>query len=291
MKQKRQSIIPVHRMDVQSPLGIEFSYMELMDDYVEIRMESRKSEIHRDDYYIFLFLETGNAVFTVDFRETGCEDGTVFYIRPGQVHFISSIRDVKGWFLAIDAMLVENDYKNLFEWIFPTQKPIRLNRDVMTRMNKTAYLLDSAMQTPSTVFSNAIISSLANVFIGIIAEQYSKDENLERNKSRSALITYQFKKMLSENFKTIKSPSEYAKRLNYSLSHLNKSVKSVTGFPVSYWIHQQVILEAKRLLYYTNLDVKEIAFVLGYEDHTYFSRLFSKTIGMSAIALRLKFHE
>jgi AraC-like DNA-binding protein len=278
-------------MDVQSPLGIEFSYMELMDDYVEIRMESRKSEIHRDDYYIFLFLETGNAVFTVDFRETGCEDGTVFYIRPGQVHFISSIRDVKGWFLAIDAMLVENDYKNLFEWIFPTQKPIRLNRDVMTRMNKTAYLLDSAMQTPSTVFSNAIISSLANVFIGIIAEQYSKDENLERNKSRSALITYQFKKMLSENFKTIKSPSEYAKRLNYSLSHLNKSVKSVTGFPVSYWIHQQVILEAKRLLYYTNLDVKEIAFVLGYEDHTYFSRLFSKTIGMSAIALRLKFHE
>jgi AraC-like DNA-binding protein len=291
MKQLNRQAIPTHRMDIQSPLGIEFGYMELADGYVEILMESRKNEIHRDDYYMFLFLKAADAVFTVDFEEIEWQGETVFYVRPGQAHFVPSIRDVKGWLLTIDAMLVEKDYKNLFEGIFSTQKPIRLNEDVMTRMDETAHLLDSLMRTPSTVFSNGIISSLANIFIGIIAELYTKNGNLEHSKSRSALIAYQFKKMLLENFKAIKSPSEYAKRLNYSLSHLNECVKTVTGFPVSYWVHQQVILEAKRLLYYTDLDVKEIAFGLGYEDHTYFSRLFSKIVGMSAIAFRLKFHE
>ena len=64
-----------------------------------------------------------------------------------------------------------------------------------------------------------------------------------------------------------------------------------TGFPISYWIHQQVVLEAKRLLYYTNMDVKEIAFSLGYEDPTYFSRLFSKVTGISPGAFRQKFHK
>ena len=89
----------------------------------------------------------------------------------------------------------------------------------------------------------------------------------------------------------MKSPCQYADKLNYSLSYLNESVKSVTGFPISYWIHQQIILEAKRLLYYTDMSVREIAFFLGYEDHTYFSRLFSKVAGMSPGAFRQKFHE
>jgi AraC-like DNA-binding protein len=52
-----------------------------------------------------------------------------------------------------------------------------------------------------------------------------------------------------------------------------------------------VVLEAKRLLYYTDMDVKEIAFSLGYEDHTYFSRLFSKVAGIPPGAFRRKFRE
>jgi len=39
------------------------------------------------------------------------------------------------------------------------------------------------------------------------------------------------------------------------------------------------------------MDVKEIAFSLGYEDPTYFSRLFSKVTGMSPGAFRQKFHK
>ena len=194
--------------------------------------------------------------------------------------------------LAIDSMLVEKDCKNIFEGQFLTQRSVVLDAPVAARLNETAHLLHTSIHVKQTTFSNGIILNLANVFIGMIAEQYAdRLENLQRHKSRAALITHQFKKMLSENFKTLKSPTQYAKTLNYSLSHLNESVKSVTGFPVSYWIHQQVVLEAKRLLYYTSMDVKEIAFSLGYEDHTYFSRLFSKTVGISPGAFRQKFHE
>jgi len=292
MKQTKQQVIPVHRMDAQTPLGIEFSYMEMTDEYNEIMLQSNKNVVHRDDYYMFLFLEIAAAVFTVDFEEIHLQGESVFYVRPGQVHFVSSIRESKGWALAIDSMLVENDYKNTFEGQFHTQRPIALDESILARMGETARLLQNAMQAKPTAFSNRIILNLANVFIGIIAEQYvDKQENLQRHKSRAVLITHQFKKMLSENFKTLKSPIQYAKILNYSLSHLNESVKSITGFPVSYWIHQQVILEAKRLLYYTKMDVKEISFLLGYEDHTYFSRLFSKVAGVSPGTFRQKFHE
>lgn len=148
------------------------------------------------------------------------------------------------------------------------------------------------MKDESTALNNSIILDLANVFIGIFAEQYAEQkERMQQDKTRSALIAYQFKHLLSENFKTTKSPSQYAQLLNYSPSHLNESVKKVTGFSVSYWIHQQIILEAKRLLYYTDMTVKEIAFFLNYEDHTYFSRLFSKIEGLSPGAFRSKFRK
>ena len=291
MKQSKQAI-PVHSIGEESPLGIEFSWMEMTDDYTEIIHKTHKNEVHRDDYYMFLFIESADAVLTVDFEEIEWHGESVFYVRPGQVHFVSSLRETRGWWMAIDTILIENIYKSLFEGRFSTQRPVSIDAATMAKLRETALLLNVSIEAPATRFSNVVISNLANVFIGTIAEQYARqDDNSQYGKSRSALIAHRFKDLLSDNFKAIKSPAEYAGLLNYSLSHLNESVKNVTGFPVSYWIHQQVVLEAKRLLYYTDLDVKEIAFRLGYDDHTYFSRLFSKVVGVSPNVFRRKLHE
>jgi YesN/AraC family two-component response regulator len=51
------------------------------------------------------------------------------------------------------------------------------------------------------------------------------------------------------------------------------------------------MLEAKRLLFHSSKSVKEIAHDLGYEDHSYFSRLFNKSTGMTALAFRKKSFE
>ena len=292
MKQTKQQVIPLHRMNAQASLGLELGYLDVEDVSDELLIKSNKNMAHRDDYYMFLFLDTGDASFTVDFEEMQHMGCAVFYVRPGQVHSVPSIRKAKGWTLAIDSMLVEKDCKSIFEGQFLTQRPVVVDAPVAARLNETACLLNTFVQAKPTTFSNGIILNLTNVFIGIIAEQYVEQQGyLHHHKSRPAVITHQFRELLSKNFKTLKSPIQYAQTLNYSLSHLNESVKNITGFPVSYWIHQQVVLEAKRLLYYTDMDVKEIAFMLGYEDHTYFTRLFSKAVGMSPGAFRRKFHE
>jgi AraC-like DNA-binding protein len=287
----KQQYIPVHRMDTHTPLGIEFSYLEIAYEQDEIMMRSEKYMIHRDDYYMFLLIDNADAFLTIDFEEIRIVGNTVLYVRPDQVHFASRIRQTKGWSLAIDPVLIEKSYKDIFESQFLTQQAVTLNASVSARMSETAHLLHTVMQAEPTAFSNGIILNLANVFIGTITEQYAgRKENGQHHKSRAAHIVHRFKDLLSANFKTIKSPIQYARILNYSLSHLNESVKNITGFPVSYWIHQQVVLEAKRLLYYTGMDVKEIAFSLGYEDHTYFSRLFLKVAGVPPGAFRRKFH-
>ena len=99
-------------------------------------------------------------------------------------------------------------------------------------------------------------------------------------------ITHEFRKLLMQNIQSQKSPSYYACWLNISESYLNEAIKKTTGFTATYWIQQQIMLEAKRLLCFSKLNVKEIAHALGYDDHTYFSKLFKQATRMTPLTFR-----
>jgi AraC-like DNA-binding protein len=80
----------------------------------------------------------------------------------------------------------------------------------------------------------------------------------------------------------------YAGSLNISTPYLNECVKTTTGYSVSWHIQQRVVLEAKRLLYHSDKSIKEIAGELGYDDYSYFTRLFVKVSGLTPVAFRNK---
>ena len=61
--------------------------------------------------------------------------------------------------------------------------------------------------------------------------------------------------------------------------HLNDVIKEVTGKNAKQFIDDRRILEAKRLLYWTEKPVKEIAWELGFDDAAYFTRYYKKETG------------
>ncbi|OQP38827.1 AraC family transcriptional regulator [Niastella yeongjuensis] len=72
-----------------------------------------------------------------------------------------------------------------------------------------------------------------------------------------------------------------AKSVNFSASHFSALFRKKTGFaPIEYFNHLKIQL-ACQYLHFTELRVKEIADKLGIEDPYYFSRLFTKLMGMS----------
>jgi len=122
-----------------------------------------------------------------------------------------------------------------------------------------------------------VVLSLLNAFLGMFAVMYSQKSILHvSGESRALQLSRAFRILVRKDFKTMKSPSEYAEALNITRGYLTETVREVTGKPAQHWIHQEILIEAKRLLVFTNLSIKEVAYELGYGDHTYFSRLFSK---------------
>src|SRR5690606_21342156 len=109
-----------------------------------------------------------------------------------------------------------------------------------------------------------------------------------QKRNQAFMLTQHFKNLVVEHsFKHI--PSYFAEKLHIATSHLNDCVKATIGLSVTQFLQQSMLLEAKRQLYYTNDDVKKIAFTLGFEDHAYFSRLFKKLTNETPLAFRSRF--
>lgn len=279
----KKTAIPVHSMENLKERGIM-----VMPFQVEDLENTVLNSAHRDEHFIFAFQQDGESGIMVDFKEVWFCGRAIFYIMPGQVHHGISVKNTKGWFIALDAAFIAESDKAFFEQRISQPAPLLVSDEMATVLENTISLLYEVLgQRHENLFPDKVIRSLSDTLTGMFATFYAQETTrADLPEKRPAVITREFRRLLFLNYKTLKNPAGYAGVLNISIPYLNEAVKQTTGFPVSYWIHQEIMMEARRMLYYTDQTVKEIAFALGYEDHAYFSRLFSKTVQMSPLAFR-----
>lgn len=240
---------------------------------------------HKDDYFIFFFLQGGTAKVRVDFKEIEFSENTVYCTIPGQVHSIINLSNIKGWFLAIDAVFVKDKYKEIFNKLKFFNNKLHLSYENKTELLQCISLVSKKYTSNNELVSQSILHDLVSSYIGMIAEIYQKGFPAIKN-NRYMEITSQFETLLSANYKTMKRPKQYASEINISSVYLNEAVKNTTGFSVRDCIQNEIILQAKRLLYYTDLAVKEISLKLGYDDWAYFTRLFTKSTNLTPSQFR-----
>jgi len=114
-------------------------------------------------------------------------------------------------------------------------------------------------------------------FITVLYELSQAYQPLSNSAQTQAIkLTNQFKALLFQYIKSKHLVSDYASLLAITPNHLNKVVKQITDKSPTKWIDETLVLEAKVLLYQTQLSIGEIASEIGIHDPSYFSRLFKK---------------
>jgi len=244
----------------------------------------------RDEHYLFILQKKGRSGFMLDFRKVEIKGTAVFFILPGQIHYTRHT-DNNVWVLAVDPSLIHNTYKAILDQFLLTHDPVKITpRKTKKIADCIAILADGLKDPDGSPCDPHIKRGLVDVIAGLITREYSQPvEEKDKKVLRRITITRKFKALLFRDYKHINRPSDYAKELNISTSYLNEAVKLTSGFTVSYWIQKMIIVEAKRLLYYTDHPVKKIAYELGYDDHAYFSRIFTRAEKMSPLSYRKKY--
>ena len=265
---------------------------------IMVNMEDRDveehdiSKPHRDNHCQLMLAINGTFQFNIDFKNIEFTAPALICVFPEQVHHIIEVKNPKGWMISFDPSLVNKEVLLLLEHKIDNPFLLQHESPFFEQLCLMMDLIEKVQQQNTNQYSQKTVHSLLNGLLSLIAGEIVSDLALDKTKeNRSIIIKESFMKLTKEHFKIWKQPAQYAAALSISTAHLNDTVKSLTGSPVSVHIQEASIMEAKRLLYFTANSVKEIAYEVGYEEPVYFGKLFKKVTSLTPLEFRKKFRD
>lgn len=124
---------------------------------------------------------------------------------------------------------------------------------------------------------------LATWFARALAQEAARDGAAPQ---AGAELLARFQAQVEQDYRSARTLADYARSLGVTPTHLSRVSRALTGVPASQLILERRLLEARRALAYTTMQVAEIAYMLGYSDPAYFARVFAKATGESPSAFR-----
>lgn len=265
---------------------MSFNVLRNLDNETSDTFEEA-TQSHREENHSFFLLENGTVDIEIDFQQYKIKESSVIYVHPDQVHRIIALENVTVSSWAINNENLNSEYLKLLEEITPV-KPLLLNKETFSIISGAVSIAIKFSERKHDKLYHSLLKDSCNGLVALVISQYLELAKPTDKFSRFETITKAFRDLLEGNYTTMKRPAAYAQKLNISTPYLNECVKNATGYSVSNHIQQRIILEAKRLIYHSDKSVKEIATALGYDDYPYFSRMFVKSTGMTALAFRNK---
>lgn len=166
---------------------------------------------------------------------------------------------------------------------------------IVALTNRQSDYLQKAMQLftyqqeRKSVYQDGIQRYLCGVVLLQMADIFEAKapqdaENLKRQKD----LFRQFKKLLMTNYRQQHTIAFYADQLHISNAYLSRIIKSVTGRTVLSHINELLCADACRLLECTNMDIKEIANLLGFTSQSAFGKFFMRQQKTTPLKYRMK---
>ena len=143
------------------------------------------------------------------------------------------------------------------------------------------------MDTEDTIQAEMLRMMVARLMIKL-TRIYKETHHIESKAPKKVDLFRHFNMLVEEHFREQHSVSFYAEKLFKSPKTLSNSFASYQTSPLQI-IHQRIVLEAKRLLNYTDMTTKEIAYSVGFDDASHLSRLFKKQTGLSPTSFKSNF--
>lgn len=253
------------------------------------------ADIHKHFFYEILWVDEGQSRQIIDFEAYELKKGSLFFISPGQVHEFEEWQPLKGGTIMFtsDFFLFNHQDKNkLFElsfldntYINPALNP---SEESFSEIRKTIDILMKEKNRPDSSIS--ILQSLLNILLHQIQRTIDKDAGYKFN-PRYLVLFKEFQHLIENDFKGSATVFNYADLLNISQHHLNRVVKEITGHSATRFIQNRKVLEAKRMLTFSDMPVNEIAAELNFFDSSFFAKSFKKITGLSPSAYKASMSE
>lgn len=250
--------------------------------------------IERVDFHVLLFVTSGTYTHVVDFETVECSPGSCVVIQPGQVHRFGTEDDWTGWLLVVRSSLFPPEIGagavgplDFFRQLhaLPTHIPtggsvLEAVIEIFERME-----MDTAMTAELNPLNHLLRSQCRLLFTRL--HLAVEDAPLGPRVEPILLERFRaFRTSVEENFRRWHTVAPYAYDLGCSNKTLNRASLAVADLTAKAFLVDRIVLEAKRLLAHTLLNVSAISSELGFDEPTNFVKFFRRETGVTPGAFR-----
>ena len=308
MEDKNLQTIDIRRILALSPvvdeyaLGTDIILGEASGKKVE-KSEAILRMLHypvRFDGYIIFFLKKGHFSIDLNLNTYAIQERSLLVSVPGNIIKLSSYAEDKIGDTELLFVLVSKEFMSSIRFDFHKilQESIRFwNTPCITLQDENLALAEDYFNLARRILSSrqankrdilcSLLTSFTYVTIDIWTEQLAHARLAESKASaRVNRVFEQFVSLVTEYHTTERGMAFYADRLCLTPKYLSKLVKQASGRSAPDWIDSFVVLEAKNMLKYSDMPIKEIVYALHFPSQSVFYKFFKAHTGQTPTEYR-----
>lgn len=252
------------------------------------------------DFYMIGFKKLKSGVILYGRTKYDHDCGSMMFLKPRQVIEMKNLEfDEDGFLMFINedflnGHTLHNEIKKYHYFDYEINEALHLSPKEEQTIWELYHKIETEYQNNQDEYSREII--LANVDTMLkYAQRFYKRQFIHRAEIAGKTVTKfngEIDKYVAAGLLAVKglpSVTYMADRLNISPRYLSDTLKQESGKTALEHIHIYLISEAKNRLIGEDQSVSEIAYALGFENMSYFSRLFKKEVGVSPVTFKKQF--
>ena len=275
-----KEIVCRYDMVCDNPSGVGMELYRMPEFFQQLKgMETDTMHLH--GFYEIIWFQKGSGTHYVDFNQYAIAPGTIIFISPGQIHSFDTKHDQEGYVLKICAELFDD---------FVSLSCVTVQDKDSAALEMLIGAMQEELKKEDSLGHREALHALVKLFVIMVRRSYAEINPSAPNPHKVSYKAFlNFRKLIEENYCRLHTVKDYAALLNVSSKTLTLYVNECSKYSPLELINNRIILEAKRLLRYSVLSVKEIAFRLGFEDPSYFAKFFKRLVKQSPADYRESF--
>ena len=262
----------------------------MKDNFIiqNITEESQIKHFNNSELETFLVVDQGSIKININQNELDCTSPNICYIDKGSNFEISNkTKEINIWLIQFNNIFFSDiffDIHKFYEksnYISFEGTPCFNNLVSLCQMISFEYLQNQ----PKVDIIYNLWNSLFTIFKSEQEKNNVINPDIERN-----LHFQQFINLLEKHYRESNTIDFYANKLIISTRQLNKIAQELVDKNISTLITSRKIIEAKKELLFSNKNISEIGYDLGYNEKAYFTRVFKLNVGLSPTDFKKQFN-
>lgn len=255
----------------------------------DIRYTRMQSDEQLSSYRVpasgFLYAIKGKAKVLLDSKAYKIENFYIVHVGKGSCLHISAVEDSLEYYLILyKATLPLPHRKNLLA-LWEREKPFQLQyvfqiSNALTLQEKIETMHREWLKQGNLAHFH--VKALFYQFIYELLQQLHQQQVIVQQPD----LVEQIQNYIEEYYNQPITRESLAQMLNYSVPYIAKQFKQKTGRSIIDYLIQIRIQKAQQLLLHTTSSLQEIASSVGYEDVSYFIRIFKKYSGQTPMQFK-----